>query len=207
MDTTVFLITIKSIHIQANIIDHPYGSVTLTRIPAQSPEYRFVKNIWIVRYQLHRLSVSNGVLHSQPGSFINQSKAREALFIFDSSAILFIFVPMLEVIRRVRWSKKDLVISNGEREVRLSLAVDLDSRFVGEIRGRGGVVMMNGGRQMGLKRRMVVFFLITHSWWRWLVVELRLITRVVDVCHLRWWWWWGVLCFLMEVRRRWWWWS
>lgn len=98
MDATMLLLTIKSIPIQANIIDHPYSSVTVTQVLALGPQYRFIKNIWIVRFQLQRMSISNGVLQGQPGSFINQSKGGKALCIFHSSAEPLISVPMLEVI-------------------------------------------------------------------------------------------------------------
>jgi len=53
MDTTRFLITVKSIYIKMGIVNHPYSSETITQVLAFSPQDRLIKNIWIVRNQLH----------------------------------------------------------------------------------------------------------------------------------------------------------
>lgn len=52
-DTTRFLITMKSIYIQANVIDHSYSPVTIPYVLALCPQYRLIQNIWIIGYQLH----------------------------------------------------------------------------------------------------------------------------------------------------------
>lgn len=53
MHTSRFLISMKSIHIKTNVIHHSYSSETITQVLALSPQDRLIKNISIIRYQLH----------------------------------------------------------------------------------------------------------------------------------------------------------
>lgn len=55
MDPTMVFIPIKSIHIQADVINHPYCTISIAQVLALSPQNRFIKNISIVRNQLHLL--------------------------------------------------------------------------------------------------------------------------------------------------------
>lgn len=210
-DTTRFLITMKSIYIQANVIDHSYSSVTIPYVLALCPQYRLIQNIWIIRHQLHRMSGSNGVLHSLTSSFVNESKAGKALLILHSSAEPLVLVPVLKLIGGIRWSKNHLPISNGEREIRLGLTKESNSRLPRESRERGRArarvrVMMQKRMVMAslsfLMRNMAHMYRSRRCcWWRrrrLLVVEKTesfwfIMTSVIHVAHVCWLWWWWLL--------------
>lgn len=46
-------VAVKSINVQANVIDHSDCSVAFSEILAHRPQHRFVIGIWIIRHQLH----------------------------------------------------------------------------------------------------------------------------------------------------------
>ena len=94
---------------------------------------------------MDRMRSSNGMFNGLTSGFINQRKAGETHFIFHTCAELLIFVPVLEFIRGIRWSKNNFTVSDGEMKIRISFAIDFHSRFLVEFRW-----------QMGSKRRMVI---------------------------------------------------
>lgn len=134
MHTSRFLIAMKSIHIKSNIIDHSHGSETITKVLALCPQNGLVKKISIIRYQLHRMRSSNGVLDGLTSGFVNKSKARIAFFILHSCTVLLIFVPVLEIIGGIRRGKNDMAVSDSEGVVGIGLGEDPRSPPVGEIR-------------------------------------------------------------------------
>lgn len=56
MHTSRTLITMVSIYIKMNIVDHPDSSMAITQVPALGPQNRLIKIVRIVRYQtnLHK---------------------------------------------------------------------------------------------------------------------------------------------------------
>lgn len=128
-------ITVKGIDIEANVINHPHCSITIAQVLALGPQYRLIKNIWIVRYQLDRMSSTNGVLDGLTSGLIDQSKAGKALFILHSYAVLFIFDPVLAWVGRIRRGKNDFSFADCEGVIGLGLGANPNSfdssRFTG----------------------------------------------------------------------------
>ncbi|KAI6697079.1 hypothetical protein NL676_017198 [Syzygium grande] len=52
MDASGFLVTMKSIQVKADVVNHPYGSVTIALVLALCPQNRFIRLLWIIGYQL-----------------------------------------------------------------------------------------------------------------------------------------------------------
>lgn len=150
MHAAVIFITIKCIYIQANVVNHPYCPKTITQILAQSPENGLVKNIRVVRNQLHRMSGTNRVLYSLSGSFIDQSKAGKPLFVLNFCAKLLIFDPVLERIGWIGRRKNDLAVTEGEGVISLSLGENSKSWFlIGKFRSLVVGVVVNKRWYMG----------------------------------------------------------
>lgn len=200
MHTSRILVTMISIHIKMNIIDHPYSSVAITQVPALSPQNRLIKIVWIVRYQPNWMSGADGMLNGLTSDLVDQSKSRATLFILHPGTVLLILVPMLVLIAGIRWCKNDLAMANGEGVIWGCFGYNLESGFVRERSGCGSGNLMadmvnvgrriRGGGVMGLVRNMVDGGV--GNWGR--------------VTGNRWWWWVtgieGVISLMMMVRRR-----
>jgi len=212
----MILIAIKSIYIQLYVIYHPYCSITIAQVLALGPKDILVKNIWIVRGQLHWMSGTDGVFDCQSSGFIDQGKAWISLFVLHFCAQLLIFDPVLVWIGRIRTSENDLAITDGERVIRLGLGVNPNRGFmssrIGDIvmsmvlneRGHMGAMVMGivltlvrdvldcRARRIGRRRSSIIRFTsevrgVRNMWWRRCVIEGR--WWCWSVRFEGWWWW------------------
>ena len=53
VNTAMVFVTMTGIEIEAYVVNHPHCSITIAQVLALGPQYRLIKNIWIVRCQLH----------------------------------------------------------------------------------------------------------------------------------------------------------
>lgn len=145
------LITMESIHIEVNIINHPYSSIAISNLLALSPQNRLIKIIRVITYQSNRMRGTDGMLNGLTSSFVDQRKGGEPLLILHPRAVLLLLVPMLVVISGVGWSKNDIAIPDGKGEIGGSPGEEPDSALVGRHSDRGFVmsVVVNERRQVG----------------------------------------------------------
>lgn len=94
----------------------------------------------------YRMRSSNGMFNGLTSGFINQRKAGETHFILHTCAEFLIFVPVLELIRGIRWSKNNFTIPDGKMKIRISFAKDFNRRFLEEFGERTGMRLMGNRR-------------------------------------------------------------
>lgn len=123
------LVAVKGVQVQSGVVHHPDRSEPVAQVPALRPQDRLVHRVRVVRRHLDRMRSADGVLDGLVGELVDEREAGKALRVFDPSAVLFVFIPLLRRIRRIGARQNHFAVADGRHVFGIHFAVHLHRRL------------------------------------------------------------------------------